>query len=899
MKRFGTGAAAAVKAVLAAVTETLAQGGPVRLAGFGPFAVRNRPARRGRNPRTGAPVDLPACSAVSFRPGKPLRRREPRARLIRAGMRQDDDGTCGDGDRRRDAGVAVPPPYRGLRGGVAGAGREDRRGGPGRAPSGMLLAALVLLLSGLFAPAARAQTTECDASATDIWCAAITVGNYHVLESHQYEWVGGEYTETVAPAPERERGFRRQFCVPRLGSPDAATPQARSRGDTCYGSIDDAEFEVGGNTYGIEGVYHYTHAGGLKIEFTSEVDVAALEGMTFTIAGVDYEVNERRVPGRGRSAYILWPVSLTGSSGWTVGETVIVRLRDPDTTSQQVAAPVVEGAPAVSAAGPDGQWTEGETVEVTVTFSEPVAVDTEGGTPSIGLSLGGTASRRAGYLRGSGTAALVFGYTLVEGDGSHGSMLVPANSLALVGGTIRSEATEAAAVLDHNGAGAVGFVGRSTRNAGPEAVFENLPPRHDGTSRFTVRLRFSGAPSGLSAQRDAASVLEVTGGTVTGARSASKAANAPWEVTVEPDGPGEVIVRVPVRSCDEAHAVCIGGQALGQAAQATVPGTPMTAAFTGAPDAHDGTAAFLLHLEFSHAPKKFSYRTVRDGLFDVTGGRIAKARRLERGRNLRWEVTVEPDGGGAVTLRRTRNHRLRGAIRGVRCGRAEVRGRPEPHGSGTAGAAGGVDFGGCVVAGDGRRGGSIRAAAHRGYGGGADGGGLAVTETGSVLTGAAPTSVTFAGGLGERDAERGDRGRRGGGSREHGDGGAVRGCGLRGGRGVGHGRGGRGGRRRGAGRRDGLAHRGCGERDGGGGAHGERCGHGCGEPRLVDPGGRCGRSGRGAVRADGGRRAVVWGGEGLRGAGRCGRGRGLRGHGAGDRRRQPGERGAGGAACGR
>ncbi len=52
----GLGAAeadAAVKALLAALAEGLARDGTVRLAGFGTFAVKDRPARTGRNPRSG------------------------------------------------------------------------------------------------------------------------------------------------------------------------------------------------------------------------------------------------------------------------------------------------------------------------------------------------------------------------------------------------------------------------------------------------------------------------------------------------------------------------------------------------------------------------------------------------------------------------------------------------------------------------------------------------------------------------------------------------------------------------------------------------------------------------------------------------------------------------------
>ena len=117
-----------------------------------------------------------------------------------------------------------------------------------------------------------------------------------------------------------------------------------------------------------------------------------------------------------------------------------------------------------------------------------------------------------------------------------------------------------------------------------------------------------------------------------------------------PDGLGDVTVRVPARACGEAHAVCIGGRALAEAVEAAVPGPRITAQFTQAPATHDGSSTFLLHLEFSHEPKRLSYRTVRDALFDIEGGRIEKARRLEKGRNLRWEMTIVPDGDGAVTL---------------------------------------------------------------------------------------------------------------------------------------------------------------------------------------------------------------------------------------------------------
>ena len=178
----------------------------------------------------------------------------------------------------------------------------------------------------------------------------------------------------------------------------------------------------------------------------------------------------------------------------------------------------------------------------------------------------------------------------------------------------------------------------------------STPRGHDGASAFTFELRFNREPEPLSDGTVLERLLEVNGGTVTAVRRLDPQSSRGWEVQVQPTQAGDVTITLPVRDCTDANAVCIDGQPLSEAVEATVPGTPMTASFTEAPASHDGTAEFLLHLEFSHEPNGFSYRTVHGGLFDVAGGRIAKARRLEKGRNLRWEVTVEPDGGEAVTL---------------------------------------------------------------------------------------------------------------------------------------------------------------------------------------------------------------------------------------------------------
>lgn len=62
-----------LKAFLSSVEETLRKDGKLTLTGFGTFAVEKRKARKGRNPRTGTELTIPACKVVKFRPGKQLK----------------------------------------------------------------------------------------------------------------------------------------------------------------------------------------------------------------------------------------------------------------------------------------------------------------------------------------------------------------------------------------------------------------------------------------------------------------------------------------------------------------------------------------------------------------------------------------------------------------------------------------------------------------------------------------------------------------------------------------------------------------------------------------------------------------------------------------------------------
>ncbi len=66
-------AEAAVNAIVEAIGETLASGGKVQIVGFGTYEVKNRPARKARNPRTGEEISIAASKAPVFKAGKALK----------------------------------------------------------------------------------------------------------------------------------------------------------------------------------------------------------------------------------------------------------------------------------------------------------------------------------------------------------------------------------------------------------------------------------------------------------------------------------------------------------------------------------------------------------------------------------------------------------------------------------------------------------------------------------------------------------------------------------------------------------------------------------------------------------------------------------------------------------
>jgi len=66
-------AAKVVDALFETISNTLAKEEKIQLIGFGTFEVRERSARKGRNPQTGEEIDIAASKAPAFKPGKELK----------------------------------------------------------------------------------------------------------------------------------------------------------------------------------------------------------------------------------------------------------------------------------------------------------------------------------------------------------------------------------------------------------------------------------------------------------------------------------------------------------------------------------------------------------------------------------------------------------------------------------------------------------------------------------------------------------------------------------------------------------------------------------------------------------------------------------------------------------
>ena len=300
--------------------------------------------------------------------------------------------------------------------------------------------------------------------------------------------------------------------------------------------------------------------------------------------------------------------------------------------------------------GDDGAWTQGEPIEVNVRFDEPVNVDMAEGTPSIEVMTSSGAVRQATWVRGSLTDTLRFSYTLAPEDGASTSILVAPDALVLNGGAIYSTGG-LHVTLDHNG------VGRTADNGFIEPTVPTVSVADAGASE--------GETLNFAVTLSTAHSEPVTVDYATSDGSASAGSDYTHESGTLNFAPGETAktVAVAVLTDTDSEGTETVTLTLSNATGATIAASAatgrvtdvstvvrFTAAFGSFPPEHDGSTKFTLHLRFSEEPAEMSYKTVRDTLFNVTGGEVKKARRLNAPSNRGFEITIKPAGNGAATL---------------------------------------------------------------------------------------------------------------------------------------------------------------------------------------------------------------------------------------------------------
>ena len=339
---------------------------------------------------------------------------------------------------------------------------------------------------------------------------------------------------------------------------------------------------------------------------------------------------------------------------------------DAEGNATAVAGPAVT---AVSVAAPDGDalsWGPGDEIEVTLAFAEAVTVDTAGGTPTVGLTVGGTA-RTAPYASGTGTASLTFAYAVRAQDGTVSAVEVTASSLATAGATIRDGAGRAAD-LAHPGASR-GLAGEPEAPAAPltgftlvdAATATDVGSIADGGA-FTLDDPANGSYGIRVETAEGAQVGSVKLALVAGAKAVTRTDNlAPWSLYGDANGAvhgqGLPAGSYTLTATAHAQAGATGAvlQTLGVSFTVTAAETPggdaLTAAFQEVPVAHGGPGSepFTFQVLFSEEIP-VSYRVLRDqGAFAVTNGSVKKAKRVDGRDDLR-EVHIQPSGWDAVTV---------------------------------------------------------------------------------------------------------------------------------------------------------------------------------------------------------------------------------------------------------
>ena len=128
------------------------------------------------------------------------------------------------------------------------------------------------------------------------------------------------------------------------------------------------------------------------------------------------------------------------------------------------------------------------------------------------------------------------------------------------------------------------------------------------------------------------------------------ATNSAYDLTGEEVGKA-IKVKV-IFTDDKNNQETLTSAATGTVAAAPAP-VPLTVSLENKPTSHDSSDDFSFDIRFSEEPHAdFSYKTLKLHAFNVSGGLVQKAQRLQKEpkSNIGWKITVRPDGNGDVTV---------------------------------------------------------------------------------------------------------------------------------------------------------------------------------------------------------------------------------------------------------
>ena len=433
------------------------------------------------------------------------------------------------------------------------------------------------------------------------------------------------------------------------------------------GGVADADLEVAAGsaaTYGVRLMHRPTYVSTPPPAVTVRSDTA---GVTVSPATLRFTKQNWF---RSQTVTVRAAASLAGETARVEHDSTRVTLdRDPPALTVRVLEPLRGRF-----VSPPGRHDGEKRVKVRVAFSEPV----EGSPQSVGahgvrVNAGRvTSARRVGGGAPDGAAARSPARSSAPAaGGAPGGEVVwefeiePDSEADLTVSLVAGRPCEAAGAICTADGRALSE-GISTTVRGPQtepgpapltASFEGMPGEHDGERAFTFRVAFS-ADIGISYRSLREDAFAVSGGRVTGGRRVDDRRDL-FEMTVEPDGEGDVTVTLPAgRECGVSGAICTKGEnrrQLTNTPTATVAGPAvetgpagLTARFVDMPAEHDGKTAFKLRIAFSETIR-MSGRRLRSDVVSVAGGRATKARAVN-GRKDRWDLTVRPDSLADVTV---------------------------------------------------------------------------------------------------------------------------------------------------------------------------------------------------------------------------------------------------------